>query len=170
MFRRFIALVAAMALAWPMAAQAQAWGAHGRGGDAPSGRGGYGERGYGGGERGYGGFGGERGFGDGRGRPGPAWRQPQGDRGPGPGAPPPPAGRRGGPGYGGPGYGGAGRRGWARGEYMPPQARGQMVQDFARYHLRRPPRGYFWYRSGDNFVLTSAATGVVFEVIPADPY
>lgn len=70
----------------------------------------------------------------------------------------------------GPGYGGERGRGWARGQYLPPEARGAMISDFGRYHLRRPPRGYYWYRSGEDYVLASTASGVIFEVIPGDGY
>ena len=95
--------------------------------------------------------------------------------------PPPPA--RPGPGSGwagsrtGPGVFGGSRMaeggprmsGPVRGEYLPPEARGSMVGDFQRFHLRRPPRGYAWYRSGDSFVLAGSNNGVIFEVTPADP-
>jgi Ni/Co efflux regulator RcnB len=48
---------------------------------------------------------------------------------------------------------------------MPPGARGEIVQDYGRYHLRRPPPGYYWYRNGDDFVLAAVASGLIFEVI-----
>jgi Ni/Co efflux regulator RcnB len=62
------------------------------------------------------------------------------------------------------------RESWRRGQFLPPQARGGVVEDFARYHLRRPPRGYVWYRAGDDFVLASHGSGVIFEVIPTEGY
>ncbi|MDR3512804.1 MAG: RcnB family protein [Caulobacteraceae bacterium] len=184
MFRRFVA-VALMTLA--LAAQAQAYGGRERGGEYGGPRGdGYGERG-GGFDAPRGGYGGgERGFG-----PGPedrgGYRGPvqapyrDRDRGPRPTPQPPrnPQGPQGGPmtrrvpgpayRLPGPAYG-APERGLSRGQYMPPQARGAVVQDFARYHLRRPPRGYYWYRAGDDFVLASVTSGVIFEVIPAEGY
>ncbi len=72
----------------------------------------------------------------------------------------------------GPGLGGGGPRGrgWTRGQYLPPMARGEVIRDFQRRHLRRPPRGYYWYRAGDDYVLAAIATGVIFEVIPGDGY
>ena len=60
------------------------------------------------------------------------------------------------------------RSGWRRGQYLPPDFRGDVVGDFARYHLRRPPRGYFWYRDADDYVLAAAASGLIFEVIRGD--
>jgi Ni/Co efflux regulator RcnB len=63
-----------------------------------------------------------------------------------------------------------GRQVWSRGQYLPPEARGAMIEDFERYHLRRPPRGYFWYRAGDDYVLAAIGTGVIFEVIQGDDY
>ena len=41
-----------------------------------------------------------------------------------------------------------------------------VVGDYARFHLRKPPRGYFWYRDAEDYVLAASATGLIFEVIP----
>jgi Ni/Co efflux regulator RcnB len=95
--------------------------------------------------------------GGGRGGPGPApgWAPPDGGRwvrGPGrPEAYAPPAPR---------GYG------VRRGGYLPPQARGGVVQDYRRYRLRPPPPGYGWVRSGRSVMLMDMGTGQVFDVIP----
>ncbi|HEY2661365.1 MAG TPA: RcnB family protein [Caulobacteraceae bacterium] len=70
------------------------------------------------------------------------------------------------PAYGGPRYDaqpGYGR--WRRGQILPPAYRGEVVNDYGRYHLRRPPRGYYWCRQGDDFVLVAMTTGLIFEVI-----
>ena len=53
-----------------------------------------------------------------------------------------------------------------RGGYLPPQARGGVVQDYGRYRLRQPPRGYAWVRSGRAMMLMDMNTGQVFDVIP----
>ncbi len=77
----------------------------------------------------------------------------------------------GGPGagaYGRGGYGGGYGGGWRRGDFLPPAYRGFALQDYARFHLRRPPRGYYWCRSGEDFILVAAATGLIFEVVGAD--
>jgi hypothetical protein len=60
------------------------------------------------------------------------------------------------------------RSGWRRGQVLPPDFRGAVVADYPRHHLRRPPRGYLWYRDADDYVLASATTGLIFEVIPGD--
>lgn len=54
---------------------------------------------------------------------------------------------------------------WRRGQVLPPAFRGDVVGDYGRYHLRRPPRGYYWVRQGDDFVLVAITTGLIFEVI-----
>ena len=59
---------------------------------------------------------------------------------------------------------------WRRGEYLPPGLRGEVVGDYNRYHLRRPPPGYYWYRSGDDYVLAAIASGLIFEVVAGDGY
>jgi len=56
---------------------------------------------------------------------------------------------------------------WRRGGYLPPsyRGRGYVVYDYGRYRLRHPPRGYYWYRSGSDFILAAIATGLIYEVI-----
>ena len=66
--------------------------------------------------------------------------------------------------------GGAAASGWRRGQYFPPAARGAALSDYARYHLRRPPPGYYWYRNGDDFILASLASGLIFEVVTGGGY
>lgn len=74
---------------------------------------------------------------------------------------PPPAAYYGRPSYR-PGY-----YAWRRGAYLPPyyRSRGYVVYDYHRYHLRPPPRGYYWYRDGDDFLLAAVATGLILDVI-----
>jgi Ni/Co efflux regulator RcnB len=55
-----------------------------------------------------------------------------------------------------------------QGEKLPDAYRNQIVYDYDRYHLRRPPSGYAWYRVGDLFVLASMSTGVIFDVVGAN--
>lgn len=56
---------------------------------------------------------------------------------------------------------------WRRGAYLPPyyRSRGYVIYDYGRYRLRHPPRGYYWYRSGSDFILAAIATGLIYEVI-----
>lgn len=55
---------------------------------------------------------------------------------------------------------------WRRGERLPPAYREQayVIPDAAVYHLRPPPRGYYWVRVDNNAVLAAVATGVVLDV------
>ena len=100
---------------------------------------------------------------------------PGGGGGPGPGPGPGSgfgyAGPRGG-GFYRPGFGGGPPHSYqfVRGQRLPPEYRGYVVGDYARYHLRRPPRGYYWYRAGDDFVLAALGSGLIFEVINAEGY
>jgi Ni/Co efflux regulator RcnB len=52
-----------------------------------------------------------------------------------------------------------------RGEVLPDAYRGQVVTDYERWRLRRPPTGYAWYRVGNQFVLASMSTGVIFDIV-----
>lgn len=74
---------------------------------------------------------------------------------------PPPAAYYGRPGFR-PGY-----TAWQRGAYLPSyyRGRGYVVNDYYRYRLRPPPRGYYWYRTGNDYVLAAIATGLIFDVI-----
>ncbi|MGH8198937.1 MAG: RcnB family protein [Steroidobacteraceae bacterium] len=55
---------------------------------------------------------------------------------------------------------------WHRGDRLPPEYRGSayVIPDVAVYHLRPPPRGYYWVRVDNNAVLAAIATGVVVDV------
>lgn len=54
---------------------------------------------------------------------------------------------------------------WQRGGHLPPTYRGYVIQDYNRYHLRRPPHGYAWYRVGNDYLLAAIASGVIFDII-----
>jgi Ni/Co efflux regulator RcnB len=49
---------------------------------------------------------------------------------------------------------------------MSPDHRGGVVEDYGRYRLRPPPRGYSWVRVGGGYALVSTMTGQVFDVVP----
>ncbi|MDB5472686.1 MAG: putative secreted protein [Caulobacter sp.] len=57
-------------------------------------------------------------------------------------------------------------RRWSRGQYLPPayRDRGYYV-DYRAYHLAPPPRGYGYYRHGDDVILTAIATGLIASVV-----
>lgn len=152
--RRLLRPIAALALTAALAAggavaREHEGGGHGRGPERGSERGQ--ERGGppgwshgGGGERG-----GERGGPPPWAHGGGRWERGQEGYGPPPGAYPPPM-----------------AYGARRGGYLPPEARGGVVQDYGRYRLRPPPRGYAWVRSGRAMMLMDMNTGQVFDVIP----
>jgi Ni/Co efflux regulator RcnB len=58
-------------------------------------------------------------------------------------------------------------RGWRRGGYLPPAYQGAVIQDYGRYHLRRPPYGYNWVQVGGEMLLISGSSGLIFDVVPA---
>ena len=53
-----------------------------------------------------------------------------------------------------------------RGGYLPDNYRGGTVEDYQRFRLRPPPRGYTWVRVNGGFALVSVADGRIFDVIP----
>ena len=53
-----------------------------------------------------------------------------------------------------------------RGGYMPPGARGEVIQDPSRLRLRPPPRGYEWVQTQRGWAMVSQSTGQVFDVVP----
>lgn len=74
---------------------------------------------------------------------------------------PPPAAYHGRPGYR------PGHSAWRRGVHLPPSYRtgGYVVHDYGRYSLRPPPRGYYWYRDGNDYLLAAVASGLILDVI-----
>lgn len=55
-------------------------------------------------------------------------------------------------------------RHYRRGDYLPDRyrVREYYVDDYARYHLYAPPRGYVWIRGDQGqFVLVAVATGLI---------
>ncbi|MBS1090602.1 RcnB family protein [Gluconobacter sp. Dm-74] len=90
------------------------------------------------------------------------------------------SGPQGGPGWhDGPGrngdYRGGGRRGgpdrvWRRGDrYDGPRGNRWAVNNWRSYRgLYAPPPGYYWTRSGNQFLLTALATGLIAGVVGAN--
>lgn len=58
-------------------------------------------------------------------------------------------------------------RSWSYGQRMPAYYRTStyVVNDYSRYGLRAPPRGYQYVRSGNDVVLAAVATGLITAVI-----
>jgi len=56
--------------------------------------------------------------------------------------------------------------GWRRGGYLPPAYQQFVVQNPAAFHLRRPPSGYNWVQVGNQYLLVSSGTGLIFDAAP----
>ncbi|AQR63431.1 hypothetical protein BZG35_08140 [Brevundimonas sp. LM2] len=57
-------------------------------------------------------------------------------------------------------------RSWSYGQRLPSYySRGYVVNDYNRYGLRAPPRGYQYVRSGNDVVLAAVAGGLITAVI-----
>ena len=57
-------------------------------------------------------------------------------------------------------------RQWSYGQRMPSYyTQGYVVNDYHRYGLRAPPRGYQYVRSGNDVVLAAVAGGLITAVI-----
>jgi Ni/Co efflux regulator RcnB len=52
-----------------------------------------------------------------------------------------------------------------RGDKLPPDQRGALVNDYRAHGLKRPPRGHQWRKVDDRYVLIAVATGVIANVI-----
>ena len=59
------------------------------------------------------------------------------------------------------------QRDWSHGQRMPSYYRSNqyVVNDYGRYGLRAPPRGYHYVRSGNDVVLAAIAGGLITAVI-----
>ncbi len=60
------------------------------------------------------------------------------------------------------------RHQWARGQRYRDYYRGPVyvVQDYPRYHLRQPPRGYHWVRDDrGNMLMVAIATGIIADLL-----
>ena len=59
----------------------------------------------------------------------------------------------------------AGHR-WSRGDRLSHRyGRWSAVNDWNRYGLRRPPRGYHWVRHNNDFLLAALATGLIADIM-----
>ncbi len=57
-------------------------------------------------------------------------------------------------------------RTWSYGQRLPSYyTQGYVVNDYSRYGLRAPPRGYHYVRSGNDVVLAAVAGGLITAVI-----
>ncbi len=60
-----------------------------------------------------------------------------------------------------------GRPHWSRGDRLYRDYRGSKyyVNDWRRYNLRRPPRGYRWVRVDNDYILVAITTGIIMDII-----
>lgn len=60
-----------------------------------------------------------------------------------------------------------GRPHWSRGDRLYRDYRGSRyyVNDWQRYNLRRPPRGYRWVRVDNDYILVAITTGIIMDII-----
>ena len=54
-----------------------------------------------------------------------------------------------------------------RGDRLDRAHRGELVRDYARHGLRKPPRGHEWRKVDDRYVLIAVTTGISASVIAA---
>lgn len=61
---------------------------------------------------------------------------------------------------------GYGARTWHRGDrFTASYGRPCGASEYTRYGLYSPPRGYQWVQTGNDFLLTALATGVILDVL-----
>ena len=53
-----------------------------------------------------------------------------------------------------------------RGGYLREDRAPAFVEDYSRYRLRPPPRGYAWVRTGQGYALVGLQDGRVYDVAP----
>jgi len=54
---------------------------------------------------------------------------------------------------------------WSRGERYSDWRRHQEVRDYKRYGLRKPGRGQHWVKVDDQYLLITAATGLIAGIL-----
>jgi len=54
---------------------------------------------------------------------------------------------------------------WRKGNRLPPNYRGHVVNNYSRYKLRQPPRGYHWVKVNNDYLLIGIATGIISSIV-----
>jgi hypothetical protein len=56
-----------------------------------------------------------------------------------------------------------------KGKTLPSSAKRTVIgkNDYRRYGLKTPPRGYQWVRVGSEFLMVAITTGVIFSILGA---
>lgn len=53
---------------------------------------------------------------------------------------------------------------WRAGERLPAEWRRGPAVNWRYYHLRQPPRGYYWVRAHNDFVLVARSNGIILDL------
>lgn len=56
---------------------------------------------------------------------------------------------------------------WQRGHRMPRGQHYVVVNDYGRYHLRRPPAGQHWVRVDNQYILVGITSGIIAALVNA---
>lgn len=56
---------------------------------------------------------------------------------------------------------------WSKGQRYSDWRRHQEIRDYKRYGLRKPGRGQHWVKVDDQFLLVTAATGIIASILAA---
>ena len=51
------------------------------------------------------------------------------------------------------------------GGHVPPGHHREVINDYNRYHLRKPPSGYRWERIDNRYVLVGITSGIIQELL-----
>ncbi|WP_139975580.1 RcnB family protein [Ochrobactrum sp. CGA5] len=54
---------------------------------------------------------------------------------------------------------------WKRGSRLPANYRGYVVNNYASYELRKPPRGYQWVKVNNDYMLIGITTGIISSIV-----
>jgi Ni/Co efflux regulator RcnB len=59
---------------------------------------------------------------------------------------------------------------WSRGDRLSSEYRDSryVVSDWKNEHLRKPPGGYHWVRTNNQYVLAAVATGLISDIMAAN--
>src|SRR5262249_24411481 len=57
---------------------------------------------------------------------------------------------------------------WRAGDRFPHGQRYVVVNDYGRYHLRRPPHGQHWVRVDNQYILVGITSGIIAALINAN--
>jgi len=56
---------------------------------------------------------------------------------------------------------------WHRGDRLPPWQKRELVRDYHRYGLHKPPHGQHWVRVGNEYLLVGITTGIIAGLLAA---